>query len=740
MAKTVSMTDDEILDLVQPDIDRARAHQTELSKEREKSYDLYRFEPLGNEREGFSQVVDSIAWNSVEALKPSLHAIFTGDFFSLTSDNEERAKKFKDYLRYVLFRKQNGKRILKDWIHDSLINHFGVLKCCYREDYDLETKVFPNLTAEQFAALQGDQNVQITKYTEVTVDAPAVPMPYQDPTTGEVVQVPVPQTVQAYEDVKAVRKVMKFAGPSVEVVPAWEFYYVPGYPEISECPFVAHKVRKTLDDIRKGERAGKYRKGVYAKVKDKVANRISNPDTLGEIQAMFDVDGLTSPDNTLPSKNYDDTSIRAGSNEVDVWECYFLADIDKDGLLEPTICSICENVVLQDPVENPYGGPPFVPGYFHREPHKMEGMPLPLLVRNEQLEQTNLRRLIVDSAAESTYMTSITSDRNMARQWAARVMGDSIIGNPESFKMNTPNPPSQFVLRAKELGDSSLEKKTGITSYNQGLDANSLNKTAKGITMIMGASQQRQKYIAEGFADSVEELIRQMIAIVQLYPPADVVRLEGTPIEVTADDLQGLFDIEIDVGTGPQEKQATAQMLEQHLGFLVQVAIPNGLATWAHAAETVYKKYSVLDVNAKNLMLPMEEIRQKFAPPPPGPDGKPAPQQNQQAQQMQAQMQQMDQHIKQADAEIKRLQAELKRLSEQNAALQYNTQKDEAEMQLEREKLAAEMQFNYTKLQAEIEAKKEIEMMKIAAQAGKFQAEREIAEQNQQQEGIVVVE
>lgn len=718
MAKSVSLSDEDILSLVQPDIDRARAHQTELSQEREESYALYRFEPLGNERKGFSQVVDSIAWNSVEALKPSLHAIFTGDFFSLTSGNEERAKKFKEYLRYVLFRKQNGRRVFKDWIHDSLINHFGIIKCCYREDYDLETKTFPLLTAEQFEAMNADQNIKITKYDEVLIPVPEQPAPFVDEATGQLVEPEPRLAVTQYENVKAVRKTVKFAGPSVEVVPAWEFYYVPGYAEITECPFVAHKVRKTLDDIRKAERAGKYRKGVYQKVKDKVASRISNPDTLGEIQRQFDVDGLTSPENALPNRPYDDGSIRANSNEVDVWECYIQADIDGDGLLEPTIITICEDVILQDPVENPYGVPPFILGYYHREPHKIEGLPLPLALRHEQVEQTNIRRLIVDSAAESSYRTVITQDRNVARQWAARVMGDAIIGNPDTVRETSVNPPSQFVLRAKELGDSSIEKKTGITAYNQGLDANSLNKTATGISAIMSASQMRQKFTAQGFADSVEELLRQMIAIVQLYPPQDVVRLVGTPIEVTPDDLQGKFDIEIDVGVGPQEKQAVAIELDNHIKFLSQVGIQAGIATPEHLAQTVHKKFETLDINAKNLMKSIEEIQQQAA------------QQPDQQAQMQQQMQQMDEQIKRADAEIKRLEAENKRISEQNQALQYNTQKDAAEIALDREKFAEQMRFNYTELQANIELKKELELMRIAAEAGKFQAEK----QNESQE------
>jgi hypothetical protein len=41
-----------------------------------------------------------------------------------------------------------------------------------------------------------------------------------------------------------------------------------------------------------------------------------------------------------------------------------------------------------------------------------------------------------------------------------------------------------------------LENRTGMTRYNQGLDADSLNKTASGINMVMSAAQQRQELIA----------------------------------------------------------------------------------------------------------------------------------------------------------------------------------------------------------------------------------------------------
>jgi hypothetical protein len=66
-----------------------------------------------------------------------------------------------------------------------------------------------------------------------------------------------------------------------------------------------------------------------------------------------------------------------------------------------------------------------------------------------------------------------------------------------------------------EFLDAKQETRTGITRYNQGLDANSLNKTASGINTITGYAQQRQELIARnagemlvaGIFKSILELI-----------------------------------------------------------------------------------------------------------------------------------------------------------------------------------------------------------------------------------------
>ncbi len=85
-----------------------------------------------------------------------------------------------------------------------------------------------------------------------------------------------------------------------------------------------------------------------------------------------------------------------------------------------------------------------------------------------------------------------------------------------------------------EYMDSMKEKRTGITAYNQGLDANSLNKTATGVAQIMNASQQRIELVARTFAETgVKELFKLVHYLVRttLTKP-DIIRLRNKWVEV----------------------------------------------------------------------------------------------------------------------------------------------------------------------------------------------------------------
>ena len=71
----------------------------------------------------------------------------------------------------------------------------------------------------------------------------------------------------SFSKVKVVKKVVKYAGPWFSVPPLWEIYYSPDCRLTEwgaiEGRLVYHETKKTLNDVRKKEKAGIYRKGTY---------------------------------------------------------------------------------------------------------------------------------------------------------------------------------------------------------------------------------------------------------------------------------------------------------------------------------------------------------------------------------------------------------------------------------------------------------------------------------------------
>ena len=70
---------------------------------------------------------------------------------------------------------------------------------------------------------------------------------------------------------------------------------------------------------------------------------------------------------------------------------------------------------------------------------------------------------------------------------------------------------SAGVLAALEYLATVRENRTGIVRNNQGLDADSLNKTASGMNMLMGAAQQRQELIARVLAETAIKRLYRLV-------------------------------------------------------------------------------------------------------------------------------------------------------------------------------------------------------------------------------------
>lgn len=197
----IAIKDEDILSLLRQDLDTAKFVQDEWAIKREDFYKAFRGAPYGNEREGWSGSVAPLIWTQHQSQLASLVEIFSDEFFSLKSDNSERAVAFQKLIRYQMFRKQDGYRKITDFLYNAGLYPIAVFKVYHKEDYELVDEQYPQLNEAQIQQLAQDKTRQITKYDEVAGILPGL-----NPQNG----LPLPPA-KTYENVKIIRKDIKYA-------------------------------------------------------------------------------------------------------------------------------------------------------------------------------------------------------------------------------------------------------------------------------------------------------------------------------------------------------------------------------------------------------------------------------------------------------------------------------------------------------------------------------------------------
>jgi hypothetical protein len=125
-------------------------------------------------------------------------------------------------------------------------------------------------------------------------------------------------------------------------------------------------------------------------------------------------------------------------------------------------------------------------------------------------------------------------------------------------------------------------------------------------------------------------VIRDFIFINQKWPSEDPIKLLGTNIVINPGDLDGEYDIEVDIGTSPSDKQSTANQIDMFVQFATQAGIQMGIVDETGVRAAIKSKYRVLGINAGQWMVDEKTFKQKLmqkqqmmmqpqGPPPGGP-------------------------------------------------------------------------------------------------------------------------
>lgn len=439
--------DKTIVRVVQADIKRAEAYQASVvEKAVRERYSIY-FADKDYYREKFpvlsktSSLVSTDVADTIEWALPSLMKVFTGSdevitVAGVTEEDDMKAEVMQELLVYQLQRQNKFFVVLYNWIKDALITGMGIVKCYWErtEGHTDETVVINQRALEALTQ---------TGVTIVSVEGPDI----------------MGDFTVTYQSPYYIKN-----SPKIENILVNEFLYSSEAKNLEEANFVAHKKKVTMSYLREREK-----QGIYANVDDIKTESLSNSIVVDSVEDVIG-DGYR-------DINQEEDEAR---KEVTIYECYTKIDINNDGILEDMIVTVCGDTILR--IEQNYmGRHPFFMISPTKDPHR-------IWVKRSYAELIGeLQDLKVALTRQIMQNVALTNDPKMILSEDAIniddfVQGRKVIRKKPGHQMNEVampvpiQPLSPYTFQFLEYIEGQKENRTGITRYNQGLDANSLNK------------------------------------------------------------------------------------------------------------------------------------------------------------------------------------------------------------------------------------------------------------------------
>ena len=636
-----------------------------LAEARAQALDEYLGRPYGDEQEGRSQVVMRDIHDTVEWVLPSLMKVFaSGDevcqFTPVGPEDEPQAEQETDFINYVLMNKNSGFVILHDWFKDALIQKNGYVCAGYEVEDVAQRETYRGLTDDEFALIAQNPEVEVVEHGETVV---------LDATGAE---------TRLHDCV--IKQIKQTGGVKVRNVPPERVLIAADWPylDLQGCPFVEVVEYRTISELR----AQGY------EVEDNISDDQSQAeDGWAEYRRAVDLDGLL---------DREDIEADPATRRVRVRRVWIRFDSDGDGIAELRRLVVVGKTVLEDEEDDLIPVAAITPV---RMPHEHTGLSLADAVQDLQ----RIRTVLVRGYLDNMYLAN--NGRNAID--VSRVnIEDLLVSRPGGIVRVQGDPGSAIVplahvqqgpaiLQAIEYVDSVRENRTGVTRYNQGLDANSLNKTATGVNQIMQAAQQRIEMIARTFAETGVRALMLIVHAMSLKHSRqpEMVKLRNQWVPVDPRTWKTRRDMTVSVGLGTGNKD---QMLG-HLANIWQMQLA-GMQFGIANPKNLYETATRMTQNAGfKLTDAFWSDPAKFQPPPPPP----SPEQ-----------------IK-AQAEMQKLQF----------SAQQDAQKFQAEQQIEQQRLQmqAELDRNREEMQARQKALEAQQKGELEQQKQAMEQQREMA-------------
>ena len=486
-----------VVRIIKADIECGKEANEAESAFRSANYDAYRAKGDGKkERAGHSRIKCSDIMDTIEWMMPSFIKAFAGtaESISISPQNEEdvgKAEKLEKLLNWQFMgRHCKGFTVIYEWVKSCLIYGTSVIKITWQDKYTKKGFDLPIATDNQIHQMQGDDMVKDLDgepqdiQAGTVIDEEVLALANTDPTLlnyiGQVnsqsmqVQPVALDNFRVWRNIHGKKLIKSYSGPLVEVISPEDFYMDPEAKSIEDAQFVIHRVWRTYGYLKEKERDGIYSHVDEVKVWfDKDRERYLNSE---RAQRYNSADAIDPANYAIDS---DDKQI--ARHKLEVFEWWGLLDLTDEGYQEPYLVVFCGETILRME-QNPYGHgqPPFEVLRPMLDPFKFTGVSVPELVGEFQAVKTALFRQILDNVSYQNNGAWLVNrnagvDINALLNMRPNTIVRSNITNGAVVPLTPPNLQG-YPLTMIELVDSMLQKRTGVTSYNQGLDANSLNK------------------------------------------------------------------------------------------------------------------------------------------------------------------------------------------------------------------------------------------------------------------------
>lgn len=577
---------------------------SDLSQQRIKALDYYMGDMADDmpAPDGQSSAVSTDVQDVIEGVLPIvLDGLVSTEkvveFKPISQADIPAARQETDFVNHVFFQENDGFLTLYTAVKDALLSKNTFVKWFVEEEEERTREQYKGLSEDAFGIIAADTTVKI-------IDQEQYPCP--DPLTG------APTTCYNVI-VEAVKTKLR---RRVVALPPEEVLISKNARTIQSSPYLAHVVRKPQADV-------------IAQFPDKAEIIKGAPSAVTSSDNTEAFNRQSVQDNQDQTQSADD--VNREMREIEVVEHYIRLALEEDDVARrykiTTVGSAYDILDTEEVSEWPIAtASPII------NTHRVFGRSLADLVLDIQQIKTALLRALLNNAYFGNNQRIEVSETHASENTIDDLLNNRVGGivrtkMPGGLKPLEPQPIGNWVVPVIEYMDGVRSNRTGSNEHNMSIDVDQLNHARTGaVERLMSAADMRIKLIMRIFAETLlVDMFRGIHHMCQEYSEqAEEVELSGQWVTVDPREWKKRKHMTVDLPLGGASKQQLlgffGNLLTVQKEVLTLQGGPNGpLVSLQNVRATVEQMTRLAGLKSVDPYMMQPPPPNPNAPPPPNP-------------------------------------------------------------------------------------------------------------------------